>query len=276
TTDSLSGIEYYEVKIGDQNTIPITTAALKTNPYKISPQAPGEHTIIVKAFDKADNSTPATTDVTIEPIEAPVITDFPKTSRIGDVLTIKGTSKYPDATVTVSVKKEGEEVITNDIKTDSEGNWLYLHPKSLEEGTYQVWTQITDKRGAKSNPTEKITIAVILPTILKFGKIAIDYLSVMLTLVVLIIILILAIFYGWYQISLWRKRVRKETKEVEKSVAKAFKNLRQEVKKQIALLDKEPGLTDKEKEIRNKLQETLDNSEKFISKEIKDIEKELE
>ena len=276
TTDSLSGVEYYEVKIGGAESIPITAAYLKENPYQMPPSAPGKHSLIVKAVDKASNSTVATTDVTIEPLEAPVITDFPQTIGVGDTLTIKGTSKYPEAAVTIFVKKEGEEAIANDVKTDSEGNWLYIHPKSLEGGTYQIWAQITDSRGAKSNLTEKITVVATLPTLLKFGRIAIDYLSIMITLAILIAVLIAVIFYAWYRISQWQKRLRKETKEVAQSVARAFRALREEVQEQIEHLDKKPGLTKGEKEIRDKLQDALNISEEFIGKEIKDIEKELE
>jgi len=276
TTDALSGVEYYEVKIGEGDALLITVIAIKTHPYKMPPQAPGKHTVIVKAIDVAGNSTPATTNFTIEPIEPPVITDFPHTFRVGDILTIKGTSKYPDAVVTVFVKKEGEEPRVKDAKTDNEGNWSFVYEKSLEKGTYQIWAEITDNRGAKSNPTEKITLAVTLPTLIKFGKIAIDYLTIMITLIALIVFLILVIFYTWYRISLWRKRPRKETKEVAESVIRAFRALREEVQEQIEYLDKKPGLTKGEKKIRDKLQEALNISEEFISKEIKDIEKELE
>ena len=65
TTDSLSGVECYEIKIGEKDTISITVADVKSNPYKIPAQRPGMHTIIVKAFDMAGNSTTATTDIII-------------------------------------------------------------------------------------------------------------------------------------------------------------------------------------------------------------------
>lgn len=275
TADSLSGIEYYEVKIGGGDAIPITSAATKSNPYKMPPQAPGRHRIIVAAVDAADNSTSATADIEIEPIEEPVITDFPETLRVGDILTIKGTSKYPDATVTIFIKKEREEPRAEDVQTDNQGNWIFSYDKSLERGAYQLWAEVTDSRGAKSNPTEKITLAATLPTLLKFGKIAIDYLTVTITLAALIIFLILLILYSRYRVSLWRKRLRTETKEVAQVVYSAFKALKEEVKEQIEYVDKKPGLSKREKQIRDKLQEALDISEEFISKEVKDIEKEL-
>ena len=275
TTDSLSGVEYYEVKIGEGEAVPITAVAIKTNPYRMPPQAPGKHTIIVKAVDAAGNSTVATTNIFIEPLEKPVITDFPQTIKVGDVLTIKGTSLYPDAAVTVFVKKEGEEVSEKDVKTDSQGNWIFLYDKSLEKGVYQVWAEITDSRGAKSNPTEKIIIAAALPPFLQFGKVAIDYLTLVITLAALVIVLILFIIYARYRIFLYQKRIRKETEEVEESVKQAFKILREEIQKQIEYLDKKPGLTKEEKQIRDKLQKVLKVSERAIRKEIKDIKQEL-
>jgi len=275
TEDSLSGVEYYEIKIGEAEITTITAADIKDSPYKMPLQTPGKHSIIVKAVDAAGNFTLATNEVVIKPLEKPVITDFPKRFNAGDVLTIQGISLYPEAIVSVFVKKGGEEVVVNKVKTDSEGNWIYIHPKSLEKGAYQVWAQITDKRGAKSDSTEKITIAVVLPSLLKFGKIAIAYLSVMVTLAVLVIVLMGIIFYIRHRISESRKKLRRETKEAAQNLAIAFKALREEVQEQIEYLDRKKGLTKREKEIRDKLQEALDISEEFIGKEIRDIEKEL-
>ncbi|MBU2635349.1 hypothetical protein KJ841_02650, partial [Patescibacteria group bacterium] len=239
-------------------------------------QLPGTHRVIATAIDAAGNSTSATIDLEIEPIETPVITDLSQTAQVGDNLIINGTSKYPDATVTVFVKKEGEDPRSLDVKTDKQGNWTFIYDKSLEKGTYQVWMEITDIRGAKSYPTEKITITAALPAFIKFGKISIDYLTIVITLIALIVFLILIIGYGWYKISIWRKRLKKETREIEENLIKAFRALREEVQEQIEYLDKKKGLSRREKQIRNKLNKALKISEEFIGKEIKDVLRELE
>ncbi len=275
TTDSLSGIEYYEVKIGENDAVSITAAAVESNSYKIPAQEPGMHTIIVKAFDMASNSTTATTDIIIEPIELPIITDFSQIIQLGDILTIKGTSQYPEATIKVLIKEEGEETITGDVKTDKEGNWVFVYDKSLDKGTYQVWAKIIDNRGAQSNLTEKITIAVSLPTIIKFGEIAIDYLTVIITLAALIVVLVLIIFYARYQVALWKKRIREETKDVETVLQANFKTLRKKTEKQIEYFNKKPGLTKREREVHDKLKDALKMSEEFIKKEVEDIKKQL-
>src|SRR4030042_932302 len=196
--------------------------------------------------------------------------------EIGNALTIKGTSLYPEGAITVFVKKEWEEPVAKDIKTDSQGNWTFVYEKSLDKGTYQVWLEITDSRGAKSYPTEKITIASALPALIKFGEVAVNYLTIIITLIALIVFLIMIIAYSWRRISLWRKKLRKETKEIEENVVKAFKSLHKEVQEQIEYLDKKQGLNKGEKIVRDKLEGALKISEKLISKEIKDVLKELE
>lgn len=55
TTDKTSGIDYYKIKIGDGDFFDIQGDIAKSNPYTLPEQAPGKHTILVQAFDKAGN-----------------------------------------------------------------------------------------------------------------------------------------------------------------------------------------------------------------------------
>ncbi|MBZ9571909.1 hypothetical protein KJA15_01045, partial [Patescibacteria group bacterium] len=70
--------------------------------------------------------------------------------------------------------------------------------------------------------------------------------------------------------------LERETTEAEKALYQAFKDLRKEVKEQVAKMDGKPGLSEREKKIYHDFKKALKNSEKFIGKEIKDIEKEFE
>ena len=275
TKDFLSGVERYEIKIGGKHSDTIFLDSIRNNPYKTPLLASGKHNIIVKAFDKAGNFTIAAVDVVIESIEVPVITAFPQTITSGDILTIKGTSSYPESTIIVFIKKQGEEAITNSVKTDNTGDWSYIHPEALEKGIFQVWFQIIDARGAKSNLTDKITIDVQYSAFLKFGKTAIDYLSVIVTLVAFIAVLAGIILYGARKVFRKRKKISKETKEAKESVVGAFSALQEEVKEQVQYLDGKEGLSKTEKQVLKKLKKALNISKRFISKEIKDIEKQL-
>jgi len=274
TTDELSGIEYYEMKIGEGE--PFPAEKIKTKSYKLPPQAPGEHPIELKVYDKAINFVLASTNINVLPIETPKITKFPTDLTPGQNLTLEGES-LPEAIIEVFVQKKGEkEPTVEETKAEGEGNWSFVSSKALEKGDYEAWVEAQDKRGALSYPTEKLTISVNLPPFIKFGTMAISYFMIMATLIVLIATAIIIIFYTWYRISLWRKRLRTETKELSQAIYGAFKALREEVQEQIEYLDKKPGVTESEKKVRDKLKEALDVSEQFIDKELKDVEKELE
>ncbi|PIR07393.1 hypothetical protein COV54_01295 [Candidatus Jorgensenbacteria bacterium CG11_big_fil_rev_8_21_14_0_20_38_23] len=274
TTDELSGIEYYEMKIGEGE--PFPAEKIKTKSYKLPPQAPGEHPIELKVYDKARNFVLASTNINVLPIETPKITKFPTDLTPGQNLTLEGES-LPEAIIEVFVQKKGEkEPTVEETKAEGEGNWSFVSSKALEKGDYEAWVEAQDKRGALSYPTEKLTISVNLPPFIKFGTMAISYFMIMATLIVLIATAIIIIFYTWYRISLWRKRLRTETKELSQAIYGAFKALREEVQEQIEYLDKKPGVTESEKKVRDKLKEALDVSEQFIDKELKDVEKELE
>lgn len=273
TTDELSGIEYYEVKIGEGEAIQVRGITL-ANPLQLPPQAPGKHKILVRAFDKAGNFADAKTEIEILPIESPQIKSCPKNIYPNSSLSLEGKS-IPKAKIRVFLQREGEEPILKEISANEKGEWVFISD-SLKEGKYKVWVEAKDEKGALSLPVKPCEFSVGLPAFLKFGKIAIDYLTIMITLIVLLIGAAIIIFYGWYRISIWRKKLRTETKELSRALLAAFKALREEVQEQIEFLDGKPGLSDSEAKVRDKLKEALDVSEKFIGKEIEDIEKELE
>jgi len=273
TKDELSGIEYYELTIGQGESFQVR-GITKENPLKLPPQAPGKHLVVVRAFDKAGNFTDAKKEIEILPIETPQIKSCPKSIYPNSSLTLEGKS-IKNAKIRVFLQREGEEPVLKEVKASGDGEWIFISDP-LKEGKYKVWVEAKDERGALSLPSKVYEFYVGLPTFLRFGKIAIDYLSIMVTLIVIIIGLLLIIFYAWYRISVWRKRMRKETKEAAQAVLTAFKALREEVQEQIEYLDGKPGLTDSEAKVRDKLKEALDISEKFIGKELEDIEKELE
>ncbi len=275
TTDVPSGIEYYEILIKQEDRT-IITATITNIPYRPLPLPPGKYEVVVRAFDKAGNLREASTEFEILPIPPPKITKIPNFIRIGETLRIEGEAA-PEITVRIYILRVGEEEpILEKVKADLEGKFVLVYDRLLAEGDYLVWTQSEDERGALSEPTKKYPLEVGLPPFLRIGKIVIDYLTTVITLIILVVGALTVIFYTWYKISLWRKRARRETKEVEESVERAFRALREEVGEQIEFLDGKPGLNEDERKVRDKLKEALNISEKFISKEIKDVKKELE
>ncbi len=268
--DLLSGINTYKIKIGQAD--PIETAE---SIYKIIPQRAGEYTVIVWAIDAAGLSTAETSEFKVAPIKAPVITSYPQYDKVGNTLAIEGVSLYSEAKISIFVSAEGGDIEKGETMTNEDGSWSFIYNKSLEEGLYQIWADVTDSRGARSDLCNKETIVVTSPTFIRIGRIIIDYLSVVLILTALVGVLALIIFFIRYKVSAWRKKLKVETKEAAMSVVKAFVSLEKEIQGQVEYLDKKPGLNNEEQQIYNKLKRALDESKRMIGREIKDIEREL-
>jgi len=270
--DETSGVDYYKVQIDDGS--PQAWRDDGSGVFETPALGPGKHTLIAKVFDKAGNSLANSAEFTIEALKSPTIIDYPKTLASGEVLIVKGTT-YPNAQVVIWLQKEKDEPQSQIVKSDDGGNFTFVAEEKLKDGIYKLWAEVIDMRGARSKPTEKITIVVEQPAILKIGTQAVTILAIIVPFVALIILLLALIWYGWHKFSSFRKRIRKETKETEQALHQAFNALKEETEERIAELDGKPGLSEREKRVCNNLKKALKISEKFIGKEIEDIEKEM-
>lgn len=273
TKDELSGVEYYEIKIGEGDAFSVR-GLTKENPLRLPPQAPGKHQIIVRAFDKAGNFTDAKTEIEILPLPTPQIKSCPKNIYPNSVLNLKGFS-LANGIIRVFLQKDNEEPILKEIKADGKGEWNFISDP-LKEGQYKTWVEAKDSRGALSLPSTPCEFSVGLPLFLKFGKIAIDYLSIIITLLILLIFAIFLIFYTWYRIYQWKKKIKSESEELNQTILRAFNTLKEEIQNRIEYLDGKPGLSVAETKVRDKLKKSLEIVEKFVEKELKDILKELD
>jgi len=75
TTDSLSGVNYYKIKIGEGNFFSVAPETVKTNPYILPLQSPGKHSILVQAYDKAGNYAVASEEFIIKETEKSVVAE---------------------------------------------------------------------------------------------------------------------------------------------------------------------------------------------------------
>jgi hypothetical protein len=275
TADSLSGIDHYKIKIGEGDFFNLSSETLKDNSYTLPPQTPGKRNILVQAFDKAGNYTVAVGEFEILAIETPVINDYPKKLQSGEPLVVRGVT-YPSGEVTVWLQKDGDDPKSYTVESDQNGEFSFAPDEKLSDGIYKIWAEVTDSRGAKSLPTEKIIILVAKSAIFRIGTWTVSFLSVVIPLVALIILLLIILWYGWHKFSLLRKRLRKEVREAESALYKGFDMLKEDMQEQIKMLEKVRSrrqLTKEEERIVKRLKRDLDNAEKFIRKEIEDIEK---
>jgi hypothetical protein len=273
--DSGSGISKYEIKIDNEQAQTWVDDGMHI--FLTNSLAPGKHTVVAKAVDSAGNFLTASLDLNVDSMEAPKITEYPEQITTGETLIIKGQS-YADAKVTVYVQKEGSEPSKQFVRADNSGNFKFIFEGKLSEGVYAVWAEAENDKGAKSRPSEKISIIVSQTAILKIGSLIISYLSVVVTLLALVALLVGLIWFTWIKLFTLKRTIRREVQDVEKNVHVAFDELRENARKHISTLEKvqlKRDLTKEEAKILLQLKNQLSAAEKVINKEIEQIEKDL-
>lgn len=274
--DDTSGIDHFEIQIDGEN--PQIWQDDGSHRYEIAAIGPGKHILIAKAIDKAGNSLANSAEFTIQALWSPEITEYPRTLQSGEILTIKGKTAYPDGEVSVWLQRENEEARSATVKSDGKGKFIFTADEKLKDGIYKLWAEAIDERGAKSEPSEKVTIAVERPALLRIGSWAVGFLAVVVPLVALVLLLVYLTWHWWHKFATMRKRVKKEIREAEYTLHKAFDLSKEEIREQIKMLEKtktKRQLTEEEEKIINRLKKDLDDTEKFVRKEIEDIEKEV-
>jgi len=278
TTDSLSGINYYKIKIGEGDFFPVAPEVVKRNPYMLPIQNPGKRNILVQAYDNAENYSVATEEFIIEPLDAPVFTEYLKELQSDQVLTAKGETKYSNSQIIIWLQREKDDHKSFTVQSDQNGKFTFTADEKLRDGIYQLWAEVVDARGAKSLPSEKITIAVAKSAIFSVGTWAVNFLAIIVPLVVLIFALLFILWYGWHKFSMFRKKLKKEVREAESALHRAFDLLKEDIREQVKMLEKTKNrreLTEEEEKMIKQFKKDLDDAEKFVRKEIEDIEKEI-
>jgi len=263
TKDALSGIDHYEIQIGDQPIIKVLPQEIKNGKYQIPATAPNTYQLIIKAVDKAGNFTIATETLIIKSIKAPIITEYSKQLQPNEPITMKGTA-FTSGTIEVFIRNEAKEIFSEKINTDDKGNWNYVSSKSFTKGVYMASVKLIDQRGALSQLSDPIKITVNLPLFIQIGNILISYLSIIITLTALIIFLVLIILYGIRKIKRLEKIKKIDFTEEEKELYQIFFWIKQEMTNLIANLDGQPYLSDSEAKILESLKKILDTAQKGI------------
>ncbi len=275
-SDKTSGIDYYKIQIGNEN--PQIWKDDGSGKYETPVLAPGKYTLIAKAVDKAGNSLANSAEFTVQALWPPEIIEYPRALQSGEILVAKGKTNYPNGGIKIWLQRENEEVRGASVKSDDKGKFIFIAGEKLKDGIYKLWAEAFDERGAKSEPSEKVTIAVEQPAFLRIGSWFVGFLSIIIQLIALALFLVYFAWYWWHKFATMRKRVKKEVREAEEALHKSFYSLKETIHEQIKMLEKtktKRQLTEEEEKIIKQLKENLDDAEKFVRKEIEDIEKEV-
>ena len=272
---STKNIDHYSFQV-DQNT-PELWNDDGTHIYETPVIEPGNHILTAKAFDTSGNFIGTSTTFIIQPLNIPVVTDVSKEVNVSSNIIIRGTT-YPRGQVVVYLQREQETPKSLTVQANPDGEFFFISDSQTSVGTYTAWVYALDNRGAKSLLSDKITIIIKATPLVQFTTWSTSMLSVFVPIIALLGLLILVVLYVWHKFLVLRKRIRKETRNFEKNVHRAFDLLRDDMAEQINMLKKaksERELTAEEEKIVKKLKKNLDTAEDFIQKEIESVEKEV-
>lgn len=270
-------IDRYEIQI-DNNTVQ-NWLDDGGHTFVTGPQEGGTHTLLVKAISKDGSFLTSSITFFVEALETPIVKDYPTEILVDDILSIKGTTKYSNIQTVLFVKDENGKIKSYTSKSDKDGNFKINSTERMKEGIYTAWVQVIDERGAKSLPTEAVTISVKQSPFFRIGSLAVSVLAVIIPLIALLLLLIGLLWYAWYRWFIIAKRMKREIREAEDALHKAFDLLKESVQEQVKILEKVKNkrqLTAEEERINHQLKKDLDDAENYIKKEIEDIENLLE
>jgi hypothetical protein len=275
--DDISGISHYEIRIGEGDTFRIFE--VETNPFRLPPQSPGVHPIIVRAIDRAGNYTESTTEVNVESIPSPQITVCPKTFNSGEeILYLEGRA-LSNIQVMIFFKRDDKLVKQWDVTSDGNGNWFLKEEILCKSGIYEISARARDFRGAISNPSESCFVKVTLLSAFSIGPWIISYKILTLTAILVLIILFAGLFYFFRKIHKMKKSIEIETEDLKRKFYKEYKELEDDILKELEILKKVRGereITEEERKREAELLKNLADVKEVLEKELKDIEKELE
>ena len=276
TKDDTSGISHYEIKIGVGDTFKVIIA--QSNPLRLPHQAPGIHKVLVKAVDMAGNYTENVTQIKVESIEAPKITVCPETFVAGEeVLHVEGTA-LPNHTIISFFESDEKLIKTWEVFSSEIGEWSFEEDGLFKSGIYKVLARAENKKGAISNPSEGCQVKVILSG-LSLGPWIISYKTLIWIFIIILILILILIFYLFWKTKRTRKLVEKETQDLKQKFYKEYKELEDDILKELEILKKVRGereITEEEKKREAKLLKNLADVKEVLEKELKDVEKELE
>jgi len=273
TSDALSGLKEYGVKIDNNEAIKIPSAGF-SGTFTMPLQIPGTHVLYIQAVDGAGNSVENKASVEIIPIQSPAINFVTKNlfSEEQQGLTIKGTA-LPNINMLLQVRGvavggDGEVVAKTIAQTDDKGNWEFTFDQPLRNGQYVVTAQAQDQRGALSIIVKSDEIQVNNKPIIQFGSLQLGKGGA-----ALLLLLIMTLGFGG---GIWFYKTRQEKISLrvllaESEVTKLFKLIMEDADR-LSKAYKTSTIADDEYAMAQ-LKENIKKMEGYLKKGIEKIRK---
>lgn len=167
TTDALSGVDHYTVRINDGKET-VVAPAMAGKPYVLPNLFAGTHTITVVALDGAGNGTLAQAQIKTQGINRPRIAEAPRRVESGVAFTVRGIAPAHSEVVAYFESLQATEAqIINDPRivksvtttADATGAWV-AEVTDIPDGVYRVQAYVQYPDGSISLSSDPETMRI--------------------------------------------------------------------------------------------------------------------
>lgn len=191
--DDLSGIDRYEIAIDQSNWLKTTD-----NSYQVQNLSVGRHNLMVRAIDRAENSTEQQMEIEISTPSGPQITYWTKRILYGESFVAKGRG-VPESKINLYVFNNRGQILDKNVQASINGNWLIEIQEPLMRGQYKFSVTQELPTGITSPASPKEKFEVLTNAIKIFGwilpKEILLWLIILLIIVILFLTTLILIFY---------------------------------------------------------------------------------
>jgi hypothetical protein len=153
--DKISCVKNFEFSINGKA---IEYQRLPNGDLQLETLEPGNHELVITAYDRAMNKNEAFLPITIKSIPTPEVTSYPAEIKVGEKLVIKGET-IPNGNVEAQItSKKNNFLIREDFQSAS-GRFTF-EQENLRKGIVFASFRVTDRRGAKSEWSKPVQIKV--------------------------------------------------------------------------------------------------------------------
>lgn len=268
TTDGLSGLQNYLVRIENNDTI-----ILETGTTTLSLQDPGIKAINIRAQDFAGNTREKNIEIEILPISSPSITFINKEEVFAgeNDIFVSGLA-LPNIHLYLIIK-DGANITQSETMTHShtDGTWTAQIKGPFKKGQHFVEVFAQDERGAKSLTIASELFNIKTKPILILGKIKITTFWFFSGLIILTLIIFIT---GWFSHLLWKKQAKRKGILTQRDITNNYNHLINTINKILKKYKSDDNDSSKIAETKYLLKDakkTLKKGKIYINDQIKDI-----
>jgi len=244
--------------------------------YTASKLTQGEHSIKAIAVDKSLNVLNGFLDFSTQILKTPALTYYLKDIYPDEFMVLKGVADpLVDVEVTITNKNNGE-VIKDHVQTNDDGNFTFSPDDKLPAGTYSITARSDIDDNTYSDFMPPVIVQSSEHLLNLFITRANNYLTILVPFIILVILLIFVILYGIYRLKKYKMQLKMKLLDTEKSLAKDFKTLEEDVDKENLILQKtreNKPLGAGENTFMDKFKEDIETTVGNLAKDIKDLDK---